>query len=303
MFTLNEAHLNALFDANSFPIPDQEMVFIGIRGCLPEAPSQQAFQAQHDLSGAVLNYRNPRCTLIQWRPSRNDFAVYPGSTVPHIRLVQAAQRNNGVGANQLMTGLYTDYRKGTHKAGSPTGHRAFRQEAIRPILRTADDTIYEFDDDRVEITNPFDNLHAAWCQSIEGEYSSAGCQVVVGLPACSRRGNLPSVGPWKIFVQRAYDLDQDRFHYALIDCGYLKQIALATGVNVNRVRFGSQGDKAKLVQQALKDKGYYEGAVDGSFGPRSLRSLLDFQRDAFGREDADGICGPVTAESLGIDNF
>jgi hypothetical protein len=60
-----------------------------------------------------------------------------------------------------MTGYYSDYRRGKHKAGSETGHDAFRQVEGRPIRRTADDFDYD-NDDRVEFSNPFDNLHAAW---------------------------------------------------------------------------------------------------------------------------------------------
>lgn len=34
-----------------------------------------------------------------------------------------------MGTNMLLTGFYKDYRKGWHKAGSDTGHEAFRQNS------------------------------------------------------------------------------------------------------------------------------------------------------------------------------
>lgn len=45
-------------------------------------------------------------------------------------------------------------------------------------------------------------------------------------------------------------------------------------------------------QQALKDLGYYSGAVDGSWGPQSRGALIKFQDDR--RLVADGIWGPKT---------
>lgn len=45
---------------------------------------------------------------------------------------------------------------------------------------------------------PFDNLHAGWCMGVESEsFASAGCQVLVGFPKCSKRGTKPETGPWK----------------------------------------------------------------------------------------------------------
>ena len=67
-----------------------------------------------------------------------------------------------------------------------------------------------------------------------------------------------------------------------------------------RVRFGSAGPRTQRVQEALKTRGYYEGDLDGVFGPRSLRALLQFQEDVFGPGGNDGICGPQTAETLRI---
>ncbi len=47
-----------------------------------------------------------------------------------------------------------------------------------------------------------------------------------------------------------------------------------------------------MIQQALKNAGFYQGAVDGKIGPRSKEAIKDFQR----KNDlvADGKVGPKT---------
>jgi hypothetical protein len=300
MFTLKADHLKALCELNEFPVDADAMVFVGLRGCLPVNPGDQSIAKEHGLMGAVVDYLHPRCALIQWTPKDGKFAVFPGSTVPHRSSVEAARRRGGVGANQLLTGYYDDYRKGWHKAGKPTGHEAWRQTGSRPIRRTADDLDYE-EDDRVEISNPADNFHSGWCAGLESSYSSAGCQVLVGFPKCARRGSSPATGPWRVFHDRGYAISQSVFGYALFNGGEAKRIALTGSAGMKRVRFGSNGPSAKSIQKALKAKGFFEGTVNGAFDHRSLRALLEFQEAEFGRNGDDGICGPQTAEALGVD--
>jgi hypothetical protein len=43
-------------------------------------------------------------------------------------------------------------------------------------------------------------------------------------------------------------------------------------------------DDAKLIQQALKDLGYYKGKIDGLFGKGSLRALQLFRKSAMGKD-------------------
>ena len=68
-----------------------------------------------------------------------------------------------------------------------------------------------------------------------------------------------------------------------------------------RLRFGSYGDLVVNVQEILKELHFYEGMVDGDFGPRTTRAVLDFQTNHFGLGSADGIVGPQTASALGIE--
>jgi hypothetical protein len=247
------------------------------------------------------DYIHPRCTLGQWLPADGEIALFPGSTVPHRKYIKTSLQREGRGTNQLMTGLYHDYRRGTHRMGSPTGHQAFRQTKGHPIRRTADD--FDFDsDDRVEFTNPYDNIHAAWSMGVNhNDYASAGCQVVVGYPECSRRSNRPDAGPWKVFKENGYTGQQERFPYLLLNGLDAKRVALSGSAKISaRLRFGSMGDLVEEVQTVLHDKGYYEGQIDGDFGSRTLRALLDYQTATFGPSADDGIVGPITASALGI---
>lgn len=197
--TLREEHLRMLCALNHFPIPDQSLIFFGLRGVTPVNDENHEFGSSRSLSMAEVDHLHPRCTIGQWRPAERTLAVFPGSTVPHLNYVRSAQARGGQGANQLMTGFYTDYRKGIHKAGSSTAHEAFRQTAEQPIRRTSDDLDYGLEDPE-DVENPFDNLHAAWCAGVGAtDFSSAGCQVVVGYPKCEKLNNRPDSGPWATF--------------------------------------------------------------------------------------------------------
>lgn len=301
MFTLKERSLHRLCEINNFKMSENGMIFFGLRGCIPVNDENQSFADEHDLYLINVNNINPRCTIIQWQPKEKSFAVFPGSTAPHLKYIKKSKIQNGVGANQLMTGYYSDYRKGKHKAGSPTGHDAFRQTNGRPIRRTGDDFDYD-NDDRVEFMNPNDNLHAGWCQSIDHDsFASAGCQVVVGYPQCKKYGTRPDIGPWKTFKENAYKLEQDSFSYVLLNGrDALKVSKDNTGKLIGRLRFGSYGENVEQLQKKLKEKGFYEGKVDKDFGRRSIRAVLEFQESVFGANEDDGVVGPNTALALGL---
>ncbi len=300
-FLLTSEHLRRLCEINGFPLMNEGLVFFGLRACLPVDVDEHEFQRECKLILITTDYVHPRCTLGQWLPSDGEIALFPGSTVPHRKYIKTSLEKEGRGTNQLMTGYYDDYRRGMHKMGSSTGHQAFRQTKGHPIRRTADD--FDFDtDDRVEFTNPYDNIHAAWSMGVNhNEYASAGCQVVVGFPRCKGRGDEPDVGPWKVFKENGYRLRQESFPYILLNGLDAKRVALSNAKKMSaRLRFGSRGTLVEEVQTVLKDRGYYEGRIDGDFGPRTLRSLLDFQTATFGPSADDGIVGPITASALGI---
>lgn len=301
-FTLSAAHLERLCTINAFPLPSESLAFFGIRGCLPVAVDDQTFQREAELEIAAFDHRHPRCVIGQWKPAQALLAVFPGSTVPHQKYVARAKENGGAGANMLTTGCYVDYRKGEHLAGKATGHAAFRQTHAHPIRRSADDLDFDTDD-TVEVTNPFDNIHAAWCQGVShADFASAGCQVIVGYPKCAARNGNPAIGPWATFHRNAYALAQKGFSYLLLNGREVQQVA-TRGLDVAmpaKLRFGSQGSLVEKLQKALKKAGFYEGLTDGDFGDRTIRALLAFQRSAFGPQGDDGIAGPITGAALGM---
>lgn len=301
-FLLTPEDLFRLCEINGFRLVNEGLVFFGFRGCLPVDVDEHEFRSECKLMLVATDYVHPRCTLGQWLPNDGKIALFPGSTVPHRKYIKTSLEKDGRGTNQMMTGLYHDYRKGMHKMGSPTGHRAFKQTKGHPIRRTADD--FDFDsDDRVEFTNPYDNIHAAWSMGVNhNEYASAGCQVVVGYPQCTRRDNQPDAGPWKVFKENGYRGLQENFSYLLLNGLDAKRVALMNSAKMSaRLRFGSTGDLVGKVQKVLNKNGYYEGRIDGDFGSRTLRALLDYQTATFGPRADDGIVGPITASSMGID--
>ena len=300
MFELTEGHLWRLWALNAFPVPKDRWVFFGLRGCLPVTDSEHPFAKAHRVKVEAVDYLHPRCTIGQWRPDLG-FALFPGSTVPHRKHVAASRIAGGAGANQLMTGCYTDYRKGVHKAGTATGHQAFCQNNNLPVQRTTDDLDFDADD-RVDFEQPFDNLHAAWSPDVDHDsFAGAGGQVVLGFPQCAQRQNHPDTGPWKAFKENAYAIAQNSFFYVLLTGREAERVALARTPLPALLRYGSRGPLVTRVQHALKDQGFYEGELDEDFGIRTLRAVLKFQTVEFGPAADDGIVGPQTASALGID--
>jgi hypothetical protein len=227
--------------------------------------------------------------------------------VPTAKLIEVAVKNEGEGTNQLFTGRY-QFEKGIHRAGAPTGHRAFRQVGMRVFLRTADDPIFELSD-RLDSGNPCDNLHAAFGLGLSGSYSSAGCQVVVGTPKCER---FSDQGPWVRFRDNGYEHQQDIFEYVLFDAAEADQLdddisaphPLLLRCGSHKSALPADGaDVIDRVQDSLKKNGFYDGPIDGDFGAGSALAAIKFQRKAFGFSQADGIVGRTTAQALNITDW
>lgn len=63
-------------------------------------------------------------------------------------------------------------------------------------------------------------------------------------------------------------------------------------------RLGSRGSEVEAVQQALKDRGLYNGSVDGIYGSGTESAVKKFQKQQ--GLTADGIAGPQTLKKLGV---
>ena len=63
-------------------------------------------------------------------------------------------------------------------------------------------------------------------------------------------------------------------------------------------KIGSRSEEVRLIQSALKNRGYYSGNIDGIFGTLTRKAVTAFQRDSGLK--VDGIAGPETLKALGI---
>ena len=63
-------------------------------------------------------------------------------------------------------------------------------------------------------------------------------------------------------------------------------------------KYGSRGEEVRQIQTKLKRWGYYNGNVDGIYGPQTRSAVVWFQRN--NGLDPDGIVGSKTAAALGM---
>lgn len=75
-------------------------------------------------------------------------------------------------------------------------------------------------------------------------------------------------------------------------------ITFVTGAEAASLKKGSSGDQVSQVQTALKNQGFYNGAVDGKFGSATETAVKAFQTDR--GLTADGKVGAQTLKALGI---
>lgn len=61
---------------------------------------------------------------------------------------------------------------------------------------------------------------------------------------------------------------------------------------------GSRGNEVKAIQEKLKERGLYNGSVDGIYGNATKQAVIKFQKQ--NGLSADGIAGPQTLKKLGI---
>ncbi len=72
--------------------------------------------------------------------------------------------------------------------------------------------------------------------------------------------------------------------------------APAASAPTSTLKPGDSGAQVKLLQRALATLGYSPGAVDGSYGPKTITAVKDFQQ-AEGLT-VDGVFGPKTLSTL-----
>ena len=299
-FNFSANHLQRLCEVNFFPYLANKLIVFGLRGVLPKNTNDENLEHSKVLEQKELDYNRCRCTIGIWSPFENKIMAFPGSTVPHKKYIHRHLINVSK-ANQMLTGYYSKYEKGTHAPRNiDSWHAALKLKTNIAYRRTNDD--YDFDSfDTIETGNPHDNIHAAFNNNInEDKFGSAGCQVIVGLPKCGRFSE--NTGPWKVFHDTIYSSTQNVFDYILLKGSDAKRVSESGNQKMSaRLRFGSKGEVVEQLQQKFKDLNLYNAKIDGDFGKITLGSVLKFQKKQLGIEKTDGIIGPETAGELGLD--
>lgn len=80
----------------------------------------------------------------------------------------------------------------------------------------------------------------------------------------------------------------------------LLSITLGTALLLTPLSAADRADSIRRTQQALKDKGFYKGSVDGIMGPRTRTALRNYQKQ--NNLQGDGRFTRETAEHLGALN-
>lgn len=300
--TFTSDNLRKLFRVNSYPYSETRYMVFGIRGAKPVGTGFDTFKTSHTIEMSTLNYTNPNCIIGVWNPVENKLALFIGSTVPHLKYIKK-HKEGTARANAMQSGFYSFYSKGYHRPkNAGNAHQALRLATNIVMRRSTNDLVYG-NDDPIEVGNPNDNIHAAYCNDANGEYSSAGCQVIVGQPKCPNRGNLDNTAYWKKFFNIIYNeaVSQTNFDYSLLRYTDAEAVAAMGNSPMDaRLRFGSKGNLVLELQKKLKDKGYFSTSMDGDFGRNTLMAVLEFQKDTFGANEADGVVGTKTAGKLGF---
>lgn len=306
-FTLTPSILENLFELNQYALPaDADLVFVGIRGCLPQNVADNGFAGRQTLILRSIDYTNLRCTILQWKRSNSTIAVFAGSTVPSIANIRGFRENPPRNSNCLTPGFYKHYVKGKHRpAKQRNWHDAFRQNGQTLAIRRTYDHYYYDNFDLIDLSTACDdNIHCGWTLDTDSNYfSSAGCQVIMGIPLCeaTQATQQDNRGPWKTFKDNGYAVQQNEFPYALFTSAEVYKVSSGAGTKMPvRLKFGSSGPLVVQIQKALAEMNYYDGEADGQFGPATFAAVKRFQTENFGVEATDCIVGPVTSQALRI---
>lgn len=294
--------LRKIIRLNFFPFNENNLLIFGIRAGLPKnLTTCSEFRSEHFLDAQNINFLNPKCTIGIFDPLENKMALFPGSTVPHLDYMKKQKASPSAKiSNSIMSGYYSYYGKGTHSPSIANAHEALRLMTNVFLRRTTNDLVFD-NSDLIDVSNPNDNIHAAYCDTINGNYSSAGCQVIVGQPKCVRRGaNSSNTVYWKKFHDIIYGNLQSQFDYMLLRFQDAEAVSQLNGQLSARLRFGSNGYKVKELQEKLAQQGYYQSNKDGKFLKDTLLAVYEFQKKKFGLLNADGVVGNQTASVLNL---
>lgn len=78
----------------------------------------------------------------------------------------------------------------------------------------------------------------------------------------------------------------------------LALLLVTVTVSASTLSMGARGEEVKKLQQALSDKGYDIGEIDGIYGAKTKEAVIAFQKE--NGLKIDGIAGPETLKKLKI---
>lgn len=90
----------------------------------------------------------------------------------------------------------------------------------------------------------------------------------------------------------------DKRHLAALTALALLLTLVCTSAQGAVLSMGSRGERVALIQQRLKEWGYYTGDVDGIFGRGTYNAVVRFQRQ--NGLSVDGRVGSQTAAAMGV---
>ncbi len=194
------------------------------------------------------------------------------------------------GCAHLCDGQYT-YKRGKHK-----GRDALVQASPVTIWRDADKNHRRGPGERTETGMFGINIHDAGSGSQVGEWS-AGCQGI-------HKGS--NGKDWAEFLELLDLHDSNKIRYTLVDCAALgyepsdidswSELGTPESARLPILRVGSSGSEVRDLQVALAEADCSPGSIDGIFGRKTERAVIQYQRSSGLR--ADGIVGPATWASI-----
>ncbi|TCP29228.1 3D (Asp-Asp-Asp) domain-containing protein [Scopulibacillus darangshiensis] len=105
-------------------------------------------------------------------------------------------------------------------------------------------------------------------------------------------------GPITTKAVKDFQKDHDLSVDGIVGSKTFSALKIGDSIGPELLSSGDEGYDVTVIQDKLKELGYYKGNVDGLFGSLTLNAVKDFQ----GKKDlaVDGLVGPKTKHALGL---
>lgn len=248
----------------------------------------EGMSADGSLNTDSPNYFNDRRIVIQIADGVPAIiGNWEGTTEPGYLYTESPMTSKG--AARIKFGQYKAWSVGIHYGGGSEPHQALVQDVSITVHRDLNKDGMRTGD-RTE-TGLFD-INQHWGYDLpynDVYYASAGCLV-----GRTRDGHVDFMTLIK--KDRRYQLNKNYLFYTTAIPGD-ELMSGASGV-LQLLKEGSSGPLVKQLQQALKNKGFDPGVIDGVFGLGTKDAVRKFQKS--NGLVADGIVGQTTWKALGL---